>query len=147
MLAVDQDGVAARRIRNVPTEQIFAKRERGGDVIVGLFNTSTANPEEISIEPSAIGLPGGLCGSCPREPMGTWDQQELRPDYGYCPSGERSAIQSDSALSLETADRMLPSPPYDFELPFDEAFSSNGWSRPFNSAHELWAGSCVNGQC
>jgi Alpha galactosidase C-terminal beta sandwich domain/Alpha galactosidase A len=59
VLAVDQDGIAARRIRNAPTEQIFAKREPGGDVIVGLFNTSTTNSEEISIAPSAIGLPAG----------------------------------------------------------------------------------------
>ncbi|MGB6487375.1 MAG: glycoside hydrolase family 27 protein [Steroidobacteraceae bacterium] len=62
VLAVDQDGIAARRIRNAPTEQVFAKRERGGDVIVGLFDTSTTNSEEISIAPSAIGLPAG-CGA------------------------------------------------------------------------------------
>jgi hypothetical protein len=59
VLAVDQDGIAARRTRNAPTEQIFAKREPAGDVIVGLFNTSTTNSEEISIAPSAIGLPAG----------------------------------------------------------------------------------------
>jgi hypothetical protein len=59
VLAVDQDGIAARRVRNAPTVQIFAKREREGDLIVGLFNTSTTNTQEISIEPSAIGLPAG----------------------------------------------------------------------------------------
>ncbi len=59
VLAVDQDGIAARRIRNAPTEQIFAKREHGGDVIVGLFNTSTANSQEISIGSSPIGLAAG----------------------------------------------------------------------------------------
>lgn len=57
VLAVDQDGIAARRIRHAATEQVFAKREPQGDVIVGLFNTSMANSEEISIAPSAIGLP------------------------------------------------------------------------------------------
>jgi hypothetical protein len=57
VLAVDQDGIAARRIRNTATEQVFAKREHQGDVIVGLFNTSTTNAQEISIAPSAIGLP------------------------------------------------------------------------------------------
>jgi hypothetical protein len=59
VLAVDQDGIAARRIRSARTEQIFAKRERTGEVIVGLFNTSTTNSAEISIRPAAIGLPGG----------------------------------------------------------------------------------------
>ena len=62
VLAVDQDGIAARRIRNAATEQVFAKREQQGDVLVGLFNTSTTNSEEISITPSAIGLPTG-CSS------------------------------------------------------------------------------------
>ncbi|HUA26989.1 MAG TPA: glycoside hydrolase family 27 protein [Steroidobacteraceae bacterium] len=56
VLAVDQDAIAARRIRNAPTEQVFAKRERHGDAVVGLFNTSTTNSQEISIAPSAIGL-------------------------------------------------------------------------------------------
>jgi hypothetical protein len=59
VLAVDQDGIAARRIRNAPTEQVFAKREPEGDVIVGLFNTSTTSSEDISIRPAAIGLPAG----------------------------------------------------------------------------------------
>jgi hypothetical protein len=59
VLAVDQDGMAARRIRSTRTEQVFTKREREGDVIVGLFNTSTTSAEEISIGPAAIGLPAG----------------------------------------------------------------------------------------
>ncbi len=59
VLAVDQDGIAARRIRSAATEQIFAKRERGGDVIVGLFNTGTTTSEEISITPAAIGMSAG----------------------------------------------------------------------------------------
>ena len=58
VLAVDQDGIAARRIRNAPTEQVFAKREHGAEVIVGLFNTGTTGSEEISIGPRALGLPG-----------------------------------------------------------------------------------------
>jgi Alpha galactosidase C-terminal beta sandwich domain/Alpha galactosidase A len=59
VLAVDQDGIAAGRVRNALTEQVFAKREPGGDVIVGLFNTNTTSSQEISIGPSAIGLPAG----------------------------------------------------------------------------------------
>jgi len=59
VLAVDQDGIAARRIRNAPAQQIFAKREPRGDVIVGLFNTSTTRSQRLSIGTSAIGLPPG----------------------------------------------------------------------------------------
>lgn len=56
VIAVDQDGVPARRVLNEKTKQVFTKREPGGDVIVGLFNTSTTNPERISIGLSEIGL-------------------------------------------------------------------------------------------
>lgn len=59
VLAVDQDDIAARRIRNGPTEQVFAKRGREGAVIVGLFNTRTTSSEKISIGPAEIGLPTG----------------------------------------------------------------------------------------
>lgn len=69
VLAVDQDGIAARRIRNAPREQVFAKRERAGDVIVGLFNTSSTNSQTISIGPAAIGLPDG-CTATPSRTYG-----------------------------------------------------------------------------
>ncbi|HXW81527.1 MAG TPA: glycoside hydrolase family 27 protein [Acidimicrobiales bacterium] len=39
VIAVDQDGVDASRVAETSTSQIFAKTERGGDVVVGLFNT------------------------------------------------------------------------------------------------------------
>jgi hypothetical protein len=73
VLAVDQDGIAARRIRNAQTQQVFAKRERGGDVIVGLFNTSTTDSEEISIDAAAMGLPAG-CASYALENL--WSHQK-----------------------------------------------------------------------
>jgi hypothetical protein len=58
VLAVDQDSIAARRVVNQGTRQVFAKTERGGDVIVGLFNTgSTA--QVVSVSPSSAGLPEG----------------------------------------------------------------------------------------
>jgi len=75
VLAVDQDGIAARRLRNTPTEQVFAKREHGGVVIVGLFNTSTTNAEDISVAPSAIGLPAG-CAAFSLENL--WTHQVSR---------------------------------------------------------------------
>ena len=40
VIAVDQDSIAAKRIVNTTTQQVFAKKEANGDVIVGLFNTS-----------------------------------------------------------------------------------------------------------
>ncbi|MGH3171167.1 MAG: glycoside hydrolase family 27 protein [Trebonia sp.] len=58
ILAVDQDSIAARRVVNGSAEQVFAKTERGGDVVVGLFNTG-AKAQKISVAPSAIGLPTG----------------------------------------------------------------------------------------
>ena len=56
VLAVDQDGIAARRVLKKGNQQVFAKREHGGDVIVGLFNTGQATPERIAISLEALGL-------------------------------------------------------------------------------------------
>jgi hypothetical protein len=39
ILAVDQDSIAAKRVVNNGSQQVFAKMERNGDAIVGLFNT------------------------------------------------------------------------------------------------------------
>jgi hypothetical protein len=58
VLAVDQDGIAASRIAYDSTDQVIAKTEHDGSVVVGLFNTSTA-PEVVSTTASAIGLPAG----------------------------------------------------------------------------------------
>jgi hypothetical protein len=55
VLAVDQDGVAAKRILRSGDEQVFAKTEASGDVIVGLFNTG-GKAEQISVRASAAGL-------------------------------------------------------------------------------------------
>jgi hypothetical protein len=41
VIAVDQDSIDARRISNHGTAQVFAKKERGGVGIVGLFDTNT----------------------------------------------------------------------------------------------------------
>jgi hypothetical protein len=58
VLAVDQDSIAAKRVVNGSTRQVFAKKERCGDVVVGLFNTGS-KAESISVSPASIGLPGG----------------------------------------------------------------------------------------
>jgi hypothetical protein len=56
VLAVDQDSIAAKRVLNSGNQQVFAKREPNGDVIVGLFNTG-GKAEEVSVPASTVGLP------------------------------------------------------------------------------------------
>jgi hypothetical protein len=56
VLAVDQDSIAARRVVNTGTRQVFTKKETNGDVIVGLFNTG-GKAETVSVQSSALGLP------------------------------------------------------------------------------------------
>ncbi len=55
VLAVDQDSIAAKRIVNKKDQQVFAKMERNGEAIVGLFNVGETE-KKISIEASAVGL-------------------------------------------------------------------------------------------
>jgi hypothetical protein len=61
VVAVDQDSIAAKRVVNTGNEQVFAKKEPNGDVIVGLFNTSK-KPEEVSVPASTVGLPENESG-------------------------------------------------------------------------------------
>ncbi len=59
VIAVDKDGIDARRIRRTATAQIFAKAERDGEVVAGLFDVDMATsvqPETITVTPSALGL-------------------------------------------------------------------------------------------
>lgn len=56
VLAVDQDGIAAKRLVKNGDRQVFAKIESNGDAVVGLFNTGKET-EEIAIQASTIGLP------------------------------------------------------------------------------------------
>jgi hypothetical protein len=58
VLSVDQDSIDASRIADSSTSQVFAKTEKNGDVVVGLFNTS-GTPEVVSTTASALGLPSG----------------------------------------------------------------------------------------
>jgi hypothetical protein len=58
VISVDQDAIDASRIAAAPTYQTFAKTEKNGDVVAGLFNVSGA-PEVISTSVSALGLAAG----------------------------------------------------------------------------------------
>jgi alpha galactosidase C-like protein len=55
VLAVDEDAIAAKRVMKIGSQQVFAKKEANGDVIVGLFNTG-AKPEDVSVPASKAGL-------------------------------------------------------------------------------------------
>jgi hypothetical protein len=55
ILAVDQDSIAAKRVVNHGDQQVFAKIERNGDAIVGLFNVGETE-KKISIKATAVGL-------------------------------------------------------------------------------------------
>jgi hypothetical protein len=56
VISVDQDAIDANRLVNTPTEQVFAKTEKRGDVVAGLFNTG-GSPEVISVPAATFGLP------------------------------------------------------------------------------------------
>ncbi len=56
VIAVDQDSIDASRVVNTSGEQVFAKTEKNGDVIAGLFNTTGATAAE-SVAASTLGLP------------------------------------------------------------------------------------------
>jgi hypothetical protein len=56
VISVDQDAIDANRLVNTSAEQVFAKTEKSGDVVAGLFNTS-GSPEVISVPAATLGLP------------------------------------------------------------------------------------------
>ncbi len=56
VLAVDQDSIAAKRVVNTSTQQVFTKKEANGDVIVGLFNTGE-KAQKVSVQAAVAGLP------------------------------------------------------------------------------------------
>ena len=56
VLSVDQDAIDASRITSTSTTQVFAKTEKNGDVVVGLFNTGS-QPQVVSTTAAAVGLP------------------------------------------------------------------------------------------
>ena len=71
VIKVDQDSIDASRIALVGTpgnsagDQVFAKKERGGDAVVGLFNTTTklsSKPVTLTTTAAALGLPADAKG-------------------------------------------------------------------------------------
>ena len=56
VIAVDQDAIDARRIVHTSTAQLFAKHDRPGDAVVGLFNTTSA-PRSLTVDQAQLDLP------------------------------------------------------------------------------------------
>jgi hypothetical protein len=80
VIEVDQDAIDASRVTDVgtpggkPGHQVFAKVERDGDAIAGLFNTTTkltAGPVSIAVTAAAIGLPADPHGYLVRNLWGS----------------------------------------------------------------------------
>jgi hypothetical protein len=58
VIAVDQDGIAARRVVDRPGEQVFAKRQPDGLWYVGVFNTDTSSRRTFLVSLAQLGLGG-----------------------------------------------------------------------------------------
>ncbi|MBV9447600.1 MAG: glycoside hydrolase family 27 protein [Streptosporangiaceae bacterium] len=58
VIAVDQDATDARRVVNSGNDQVFAKTEHNGDVIVGLFNYSGSAATTDTVNLASAGLSG-----------------------------------------------------------------------------------------
>jgi hypothetical protein len=83
VIKVDQDSIDASRIAIEGTpgshagDQVFAKLERGGDAVVGLFNTTTmtsSKPATISTTAAALGLPADAKGYAVQD---LWGEQSV----------------------------------------------------------------------
>jgi hypothetical protein len=58
VIAVDQDGVAAKRIVNNGSQQAYSKKESDGSYVVALFNTATSGNQTVSVNWSQVGFSG-----------------------------------------------------------------------------------------
>lgn len=58
IIAVDQDGIDARRIVSNVNQQAYAKTEQNGDVILGLFNYSGSASQTVTVSLAAAGITG-----------------------------------------------------------------------------------------
>jgi alpha-galactosidase len=60
LIAVDQDGLAARRVIDQGPEQVFVKRDPGGAWYVGVFNTSTSGARRFTVRLGRLGIGGAV---------------------------------------------------------------------------------------
>jgi alpha-galactosidase len=60
VIAMDQDGDAARRVIDEGSEQVFVKRDRGGGWYVGVFNASTSATRRFTVPLGRLGIGGAV---------------------------------------------------------------------------------------
>jgi hypothetical protein len=110
VLDVDQDSIDAKRIVDTPSHQVFAKTERGGDVVVGLFNTNYSQPEVISTTARALGLSGDsryrvqdIYGNnsdlCASEAVDTANPTPTSVQTPLCAAGTPTSFETAGAVS------------------------------------------------
>ncbi|HEY2577703.1 MAG TPA: CBM35 domain-containing protein [Streptosporangiaceae bacterium] len=58
VIGVDQDGIDASRIVSNTNQQVYAKTEQNGDVILGLFNFSGSASQTVTVSLAAAGIHG-----------------------------------------------------------------------------------------
>ena len=116
VIEVDQDAIDASRIVNVgtpgrkPGHQVFAKVERRGDGIVGLFNTTTklgSKAVSIATTAAAIGLPADPHGYLV---VNLWGRQSVvggRSEYRISSAGKITATVPAEGVALF---RVIPLP-------------------------------------
>jgi alpha-galactosidase len=56
VIAIDQDGIAARRVLRHGSEQVFVKEQPGGTWYIGIFNTDTSADRTFRVGLARIGL-------------------------------------------------------------------------------------------
>jgi hypothetical protein len=109
VIEVDQDAIDASRIADVgrpgskPGHQIFAKVERRGDGIVGLFNTTTklsSRAVSIVTTPTAIGLPADPHGYLVENLWGRQSVVRGRTVYRISPTGDITATVPAEGVAL-----------------------------------------------
>jgi len=60
VIAVDQDGIAARRVINHGDEQVFVKRQPDGTWYAGVFNTSATARRTLRVSLAQLGIAGAV---------------------------------------------------------------------------------------
>jgi len=63
IVAVDQDGIDARRIVSNVNQQAYAKTEQNGDVVLGLFNYNGSGSQTVTVSLAAAGITGSAAAT------------------------------------------------------------------------------------
>ena len=58
VIGVDQDAIPGDRVLTSTNEQVFDKREKAGDYVVGIFNTDTTASHSFTVSLAQLGLAG-----------------------------------------------------------------------------------------